>query len=56
MSFPVSEQETLALWWKAAGIHVGTRANLHALDRKIFPTSSNQIKTKCTFLGQFLIT
>lgn len=56
MSFSFSEQVTLALWWRAARIHVGTGANLHALDRKIFPTSSNQIKTNCTFLGHFLIT
>lgn len=56
MRFSCSEQETLALWRRAAGIHVGTGVNLHALDRRIFPTSSNQIKKNSTFLGRFLIT
>ena len=56
MRFSCSEQETLAHWWRAAGIHVGTGANLHASDRRIFLTSSNQIKMNGTVLGRFLIT
>lgn len=53
MRFSCSEQEILALWQRAAGIHVGTGVNLHALDRRIFPTSSNQIKTNVLFLATF---
>lgn len=49
MSFSFSEQEALALWWGEAGIHMGTGANLHALDKKIFPYKQQPDQDKLYF-------